>query len=52
VKLLLYLAFILPLFGPLSSWTHLQLSVIAFAAILWTLSKVPRGQHPQSAQKH
>ncbi len=32
-----YLAFILPLFGPLSRWTHLQLSVIVFVAILWML---------------
>jgi hypothetical protein len=33
--LLLYLAFILPLFGPLSRWTHVQLSVPAFATLLW-----------------
>jgi Glycosyltransferase family 87 len=32
-----YLAFVLPLFGPLSRWTHLQLSVLAFTALLWTL---------------
>jgi hypothetical protein len=48
LKLLLYLAFILPLFGPISRWTHLQFSVIAFAAILWTLTKLPRGQPAQS----
>jgi hypothetical protein len=36
----LYLAFLLPLFGPLAYWTHLQLSVIAFAALLWTLRKI------------
>jgi len=35
--LLLYLAFILPLFGPLSRWTHLQLSVPVFAALLWLI---------------
>jgi hypothetical protein len=35
--LLTYLAFILPLFGPLSRWTHLQLSVPVFAALLWLL---------------
>ncbi len=34
---LLYLAFLLPLFGPLAHWTHLQLSVIAFMALLWKL---------------
>jgi hypothetical protein len=40
LKALLYLAFILPLFGPISRWTHLQLSVIAFTAILWILYRV------------
>ena len=28
-ELLLYLAFILPLLGPLARWTHVQLSVMA-----------------------
>jgi arabinofuranan 3-O-arabinosyltransferase len=37
---LLYLAFILPLFGPLAYWTHLQLSVIAFAMLLWILFRI------------
>jgi hypothetical protein len=37
LRVLLYLAFVLPLFGPLSQWTHLQLSVPAFAALLWFL---------------
>jgi hypothetical protein len=37
LRLLTYLAFILPLFGPLSRWTHLQLSVPVFAALLWIL---------------
>jgi alpha-1,2-mannosyltransferase len=37
LRVLLYLAFVLPLFGPLSRWTHLQLSVPVFAALLWTL---------------
>jgi hypothetical protein len=37
---LLYLAFMLPLFGPLARWTHLQLSVPVFVAILWTLFRV------------
>lgn len=35
MRLLLYLAFVLPLFGPLSRWTHVQLSVAAFAILLW-----------------
>jgi alpha-1,2-mannosyltransferase len=33
----LYLSFILPLLGPLSRWTHLQLSVPVFAALLLVL---------------
>ena len=33
----LYLAFALPLVGPLSRWTHLQLSVVALAWLLWLL---------------
>jgi hypothetical protein len=37
LKSLVYLAFVLPLFGPLSHWTHLQLSVPAFTALLWLL---------------
>ncbi|MGP0017326.1 MAG: glycosyltransferase family 87 protein [Candidatus Sulfotelmatobacter sp.] len=37
LRLLTYLAFVLPLFGPLSRWSHLQLSVPAFAALLWIL---------------
>jgi hypothetical protein len=39
--ILLYLAFTLPLLGPLARWTHLQLSVPAFAALLWTLWRIP-----------
>ena len=37
LRVLLYLAFILPLLGPLSRWTHLQLSVPAFVVLLWVL---------------
>ena len=31
---ILYLAFVLPLLGPLDTWTHVQLSVVAMAAVL------------------
>jgi len=37
LRVVLYLAFVLPLFGPLSRWPHLQLSVPAFTALLWLL---------------
>jgi hypothetical protein len=38
--LLLYLVFISPLLGPLSRWTHFQLSVPLFVALLWLLWKI------------
>ncbi len=37
LQVLAYLAFVLPLLGPLARWTHLQLSVVAFATLLWAL---------------
>ena len=43
LTLLSYLAFVLPLFGPLSRWTHLQLSVPVFVMLLWTLRRISRG---------
>jgi alpha-1,2-mannosyltransferase len=41
-KLLLYLAFALPLLGPLARWTHFQLSVPVMAALsygIWNLGR-------------
>ena len=40
IRVLLYLAFVIPLLGPLSQWTHLQLSVPIFAALLWQIQKL------------
>jgi glycosyl transferase family 87 len=37
LRVLVYFSFILPLFGPLSRWTHVQLSVPVFALLLWVL---------------
>ena len=34
---LLYLTYLLPLAGPAARWTHLQLSVLAMAALLWVI---------------
>jgi hypothetical protein len=45
---LLYLAFLLPLFGPLAHWTHLQLTVVVFAALLWTLQTIGRAKIAQA----
>jgi hypothetical protein len=41
-KLLLYLAFVLPLLGPLARWTHLQLSVPVMAALLYGIWNLGR----------
>ena len=49
MRWLLYFAFLLPLFGPLSRWTHLQLSVPAFATLLyfiWRCSRLSIGASP------
>ena len=43
IRALTYLAFVLPLVGPLSRWTHVQLSVIAFVALLWLLWRESSG---------
>ena len=43
--LLLYLCFVLPLIGPLSMWTHVQLSVPVMAALLWVVYRqLPTGE--------
>jgi Glycosyltransferase family 87 len=42
LKLLLYLAFVLPLVGPLARWTHLQLSVPVMAALLYEIWNLAR----------
>src|SRR4029077_15578411 len=34
---LLYLVYLLPLVAPSARWTHLQVSVLAMAAVIWTL---------------
>ena len=47
VRLLAYLVFVLPLFGPLSRWTHVQLSVPVFAALLWFLWRHSIDAHAQ-----
>jgi glycosyl transferase family 87 len=37
LRLLLYFVYVLPLFGPLSRWTQVQVSVPSFVALLWIL---------------
>jgi len=45
LRILLHLAFLLPLFGPLAKWTHLQFSVLTFAALLWTIHRIAKPDH-------
>lgn len=40
LHVLLYLSFLLPLLGPISRWTHVQLSVLAFSALLCLLFRI------------
>jgi hypothetical protein len=40
LHVLLYLSFLLPLLGPISRWTHIQLSVLAFSALLCLLFRI------------
>ncbi len=49
VGLLLYLCYALPLVGPLSMWTHLQLSVPAMAVLLWTVFRVTGSGAPAAS---
>jgi hypothetical protein len=37
---LVYLVYMLPLIGPLTRWTHVQLSVVAMSALLLLISQV------------
>jgi hypothetical protein len=45
LQLLLYLAFLLPLFGPIARWTHVQASVPVFVAMLWVLYRMRTPGH-------
>jgi alpha-1,2-mannosyltransferase len=46
IKLLLYLAFVLPLLGPLAHWTHFQLSVPVMTALLYRVWNLGRKSAP------
>ncbi|MGO9086331.1 MAG: glycosyltransferase family 87 protein [Candidatus Sulfotelmatobacter sp.] len=39
---LLYLVYMLPLLGPLAMWTHVQLSVVAMAAVVYAIWRISR----------
>jgi hypothetical protein len=44
---LLYLVYVLPLVAPAARWTHLQLSVLAMSAIVWTLWQLGETSLPE-----
>jgi hypothetical protein len=44
---LLYLVYLLPLVAPAARWTHLQLSVPAMSAIVWTLWQLAKTSVPE-----
>jgi hypothetical protein len=44
---LLYLVYLLPLAAPAVRWTHLQLSVLAMSAIIWTLWQLGKTSVPE-----
>jgi hypothetical protein len=46
LKLLLYLAFALPLLGPLARWTHVQLSILVMVILLYVIWKLSRKSVP------
>ncbi len=48
--MLLYLGYMLPLLGPLSIWTHLQLSVPVMAGILWLIFRVAESRNENVSQ--
>lgn len=49
LRVLLYAAFVLPALGPLARTTHLQLSVLALAALLLLLHRIARAGAPAEA---
>jgi hypothetical protein len=46
LKPLLYLAYALPLIGPLARWTHIQLFVLVMMAILFVISRLGEKSRP------
>jgi len=44
---LLYFVYLLPLVAPAARWTHLQLSVLAMSAIVWTLWQLAKTSVPE-----
>ena len=50
LRVLLYLACLLPLLGPVTKWTHLQLSVPVFVLLQWMLWDIMRRDAPAIAQ--
>lgn len=45
VGLLLYLCYVLALIGPLSHWTHFQISIPVLLALLWLVGRRSLREH-------
>jgi hypothetical protein len=43
--ILLYMAYMLPLLGPLARWTHVQLSVVVMTAAIFMILRLQREEH-------
>ena len=49
VRVLLYLSYALPLLGALTQVTHVQLSVVAFVAMVWVMARIlALGENPRA----
>ncbi|MGA2101623.1 MAG: hypothetical protein ABSG34_11000, partial [Candidatus Sulfotelmatobacter sp.] len=48
---LLYLVYVLPLLAQITRWTHVQLSVVAMSALIWTIWRGSRGFDSKGPQR-
>lgn len=49
MRVLLYLSYALPLLGVVTQVTHVQLSVVAFAAMAWVVTQLVVEEHQEAA---
>lgn len=49
MRVLLYLSYALPLLGVVTQVTHVQLSVVAFAAMAWVVAQLVVEEHKRAA---
>jgi len=49
IKIVLYLAYLTPLLGAITRWTHLQVSVVVMSALVWMIWRLGRTGAPALA---